>query len=131
MIKNDFSLFQRHCEKALAHLTESCIERFRETKDEESRIKLMYEIVLKLPIGVTDNNGKDLTTANQLRDKGNAYFAQKDYDNALKSYNDGIIKCPQSSSTYFLHLNVLSKIHYFELGIKPTFKVKLVFIKFK
>lgn len=98
MNKNDFSLFQKYCEKALVHLTEECIENFKDTRDEESRIKLIYNIALKLPIGVTEHNGKDLDTAKKLKDKGNGYFSNKDYENALKSYNLGIIKCSQKSS---------------------------------
>lgn len=97
MNKNDFSLFQKYCEQALSHLTEECIESFKETRDEESRIKLLYKVALRLPIGFTENNGKNLETAKQLKDKGNGYFAKKDYDSALKSYNSGIIKCPQNT----------------------------------
>lgn len=97
MKKTDFNLFQKYCEKALAQLTEECVQQFKETKDEESRIRLLYKIGLKLPIGVTENNGKDFEVAKKLKDTGNGCFAKKNYDNALKAYNEGIIKCPQNS----------------------------------
>lgn len=102
MNKNDFNLFQKYCEKALCQLTKEHIENFEDTKDEESRIKLLYTIALKLPIGVTVNNGKNLEVTKQFKESGNGYFAKKDYENALKSYNDGIIQCPQSSGWYLL-----------------------------
>lgn len=97
MNRNNFSSFQKYCEKALCQLTKECVESFIDTNDEESRIKLLYSIALKLPISITENNGKDLEAAKRSKDEGNGYFAKKDYNNALNTYNDGIIKCPQNT----------------------------------
>ncbi|KAJ8951452.1 hypothetical protein NQ318_006883 [Aromia moschata] len=88
--KNDYTLFQKYCEKTIGKLTEECVESFRATKDEESRIKLIYDNAGLLPITVEENNGKNL-------EKHNRKKSRKDYDNALKAYNAGIIKCPQDS----------------------------------
>lgn len=101
MNKNDFSLFQKYCEEVLRQLNEECIESFRETKEEESRIKLIYEIALKFPIEITEKNGKDFEAAKRYKVQGNNFFANKDYHSALNSYNDGIIRCPQNSGKYF------------------------------
>ncbi|KAJ8934866.1 hypothetical protein NQ314_013140, partial [Rhamnusium bicolor] len=118
MDKNDLSLFQKYCEKTIGKLTEDCIEKFRATKDEESRIKLLYDKAVLIPINVMPNNGKNSEVAQQEKVKGNSYFAKKDYTNALKAYNKGIIKCPQDTVPARELLSILisnRSATYFEL----------------
>ncbi|XP_056645073.1 SET and MYND domain-containing protein DDB_G0273589-like [Diorhabda sublineata] len=95
-VKN-YTLLQNYCEKAISQLSGECIERFKKTKDEYSRIKLLYEAATSIPITILELNGKTLKNSLERKIEGNSYFAKKDYINALKCYNDGIIKCPQNS----------------------------------
>lgn len=96
MNKNISSSFQKCCEKALDGLTKEFVISFLEAKDEETRIKLMYEPCLKLPLGYTKDNGKNFEDAKKLKETGNMHFASREYEKALNTYNKGILKCPQS-----------------------------------
>ncbi|KAJ8923754.1 hypothetical protein NQ315_010335 [Exocentrus adspersus] len=137
--RNDSTLFQKYCEKTIGKLTDECIAEFGATADEEARIKLLYDKALQIPIAISPNNGKDIETAQQEKVKGNSYFAKKDYTNALKCYNNGIVKCPQDtvpsrellsilisnrSATYFElkeYKRVFNDIDYLtEIGSYPT-----------
>lgn len=103
-VRNDCTLFQKYCEKAIGKLTNDCIENFKATTDEEARIRLLYEEATQIPIIASPNNGKDIEIAQQEKTRGNSYFAKKDYSNALKAYNNGIIKCPQDTGMWFIKL---------------------------
>ncbi|CAH1153779.1 unnamed protein product [Phaedon cochleariae] len=94
---NDCMLFQKYCEEAIGDLTAELVGQFEAANDEQSRIQLLYSSTLKLPVILKQKNGKDLNEAQEQKTKGNAYFARKDYSNALKAYNTGIVKCPQDS----------------------------------
>ncbi|XP_018578853.1 SET and MYND domain-containing protein 4-like [Anoplophora glabripennis] len=116
--RKDCTLFQKHCEKIIGKLTEECIDNFKATADEEARIKFLYDQAVQIPITISPNNGKDIEIAQQEKIKGNSYFAKKDYTNALKSYNNGIIKCPQNTAPSRELLTILisnRSATYFEL----------------
>lgn len=108
------TIFQEYCEKVINKLTEECIENFRVTKDEDTRVKLLYEAALSIPINFIQNNGKDFQAAQVEKVKGNAFFAKKDYSNALQTYSRGICICPQATREYlfkiFLSCSVLSEL---------------------
>lgn len=110
--RNDCTLFQKYCEKAIGKLTDDCIENFKATTDEEARIRLLYKEATQIPIIVSPNNGKDVEIAQQEKSKGNSYFAKKDYCNALKAYNNGIIKCPQDTGMCGVIKNLHIKLSY-------------------
>ncbi|KAG5899711.1 hypothetical protein JTB14_030102 [Gonioctena quinquepunctata] len=95
--KNDYTLFQKYCEKAIGQLTTDCIDEFQETNNEESRVKLLYDAATKIPITLTELNGKNIEVAQKAKTNGNSYFSKEDYINALRSYNIGIVICPQNS----------------------------------
>ncbi|XP_050519109.1 SET and MYND domain-containing protein 4 [Diabrotica virgifera virgifera] len=116
--KSDCSFFQKYCEHAIGQLSENELEEFRQTKDENSRIQLLYEAATNIPITLNELNGKNYELSQSEKSKGNTYFAKKDYYNALKCYNDGIIKCPQNSGEAQELLSILisnRSATYFEL----------------
>ncbi|CAG9855188.1 unnamed protein product [Phyllotreta striolata] len=116
--KNDYTVFQKYCEKAIGQLSEECIQSFKETTDEGSRIVLLYQAATKIPITIIELNGKNFEVSQEQKTKGNSYFAKKDYANALKAYNEGIIKCPQNTDESRELLSILisnRSATYFEL----------------
>lgn len=116
--RKDCTLFQKHCEKIIGKLTEECIGNFKATADEEARIKLLYDQAIQIPITTSPNNGKDIEIAQQEKTKGNSYFAKKEYSNALRSYNHGIIKCPQDTGMYCVVISLITK---YRLMISKTY----------
>lgn len=99
------TVFQRYCEKAVAAINEQDVENFKKTTNEEDRIKIIYQFAKNIPIE-SIKNGKNYDEAQGEKAKGNGFFARKDYENALKAYNRGIICCPQTSGKqYFSNIN--------------------------
>ncbi|RZC42755.1 SET and MYND domain-containing protein 4 [Asbolus verrucosus] len=94
MIK--ISHFQKYCEKAIEKLSEDEVTKFKLTTREDERIKIMYDFTKTIPISLT-NNGKNLDLAREAKEKGNTFFVGKKCEEALNSYNYGIIMCPQDS----------------------------------
>uniref|UniRef100_A0AAR5PKL8 Protein-lysine N-methyltransferase SMYD4 n=2 Tax=Dendroctonus ponderosae TaxID=77166 RepID=A0AAR5PKL8_DENPD len=95
-MKSDISQFQRYCEKAIGQLTAESLEAFKETKDDVARIQVMYPLAQQIPL---DPGGcsKNFQEAEQLKSAGNRAFALKDYSEAIQSYNQAIICCPQQT----------------------------------
>lgn len=93
---NNSSIFQNYCENAIKKLKNDDIEQFKLTKDDETRIKIIYNVAKTMEINYNDN-GKDFNRAQEEKNLGNQYFVKKDYKNALNSYNNGIILCPQNT----------------------------------
>lgn len=101
-MKTNITEFQKYCEKAIGKLTPECIESFRDTKDDITRIQLMYNVAKQIPLTVPDDGDKNVKVAEDRKNEGNNFFAKKDYINAIKCYNDGIIRCPQESGNCVL-----------------------------
>ncbi|XP_060525878.1 SET and MYND domain-containing protein 4-like [Cylas formicarius] len=97
MSKNNIILFQKYCENAIGKLSDECIDAFKGTKDDVSRIKLMYDTAKKISIIIPEASDKDIKVAENMKNEGNKLFARRDYRNALKLYDEGIIKCPQGT----------------------------------
>ncbi|CAG9765419.1 unnamed protein product [Ceutorhynchus assimilis] len=95
-MKASITDFQKYCEKAIGKLTPECIEAFRQTKDDISRIQLMYDVAKQIPLSACESD-KAFKLAEAKKNEGNKYFAKKDYHKAIRCYNDGIICCPQES----------------------------------
>lgn len=96
-MKSNITDFQKYCEKAIGKLTEKCVDAFRDTKDDISRIQLMYDVAKQIPLAAANDNDKDYKVAEERKNDGNKLFAKKDYANAIRCYNEGIIRCPQES----------------------------------
>ncbi|KAH0820334.1 hypothetical protein GEV33_002458 [Tenebrio molitor] len=88
--------FQRYCEKAIGQLSEEDVDKFKSTTREDERIKMLYDFARKVPIAAA-TNGKDFKLAEEAKLKGNKLFAEKKYEEAINSYNCGIIVCPQDT----------------------------------
>lgn len=91
--------FQKYCEKAISKLSEEDVEKLKKTTREEERIKLLYDVAKTLPINIIPN-GKIFDKAQDAKIKGNKFFAAKNYEKALSSYNNGIIVCPQDTGNF-------------------------------
>ncbi|XP_030752090.1 SET and MYND domain-containing protein DDB_G0284059-like isoform X1 [Sitophilus oryzae] len=89
--------FRAFCEKAIANLTIEDVDSFKSAKDDISRIRIMQDIAKLVSIGIPEDAGKDYMVAESKKSEGNQLFGRKDYKNALKCYNEGIIKCPQET----------------------------------
>ncbi|XP_030750279.1 tetratricopeptide repeat protein 4-like [Sitophilus oryzae] len=83
--------------KAIANLTIEDVDSFKSAKDDISRIRIMQDIAKLVSIGIPEDAGKDYMVAESKKSEGNQLFGRKDYKNALKCYNEGIIKCPQET----------------------------------
>ncbi|XP_050308139.1 SET and MYND domain-containing protein 4-like [Anthonomus grandis grandis] len=95
-MKTNITDFQKYCEKAIGKLSNDCIESFREAKDDITRIKLMYDVAQQIPLG-SGSSDKDVKLAEEKKNEGNRFFAKKEYGDAIKCYNHGIIYCPQET----------------------------------
>lgn len=94
------TIFQKYCEKAIAKLSEEEVEKFKSTSRDDERIKMLYDIAKTVPV-TTISNGKNFKQAQEEKIKGNNFFAKKNYEEALRRYNCGIIVCPQDSGMLF------------------------------
>ncbi|KAF7268904.1 hypothetical protein GWI33_018006 [Rhynchophorus ferrugineus] len=97
MVQPNITEFQKFCEKALARLEPNDLNEFKGTKDDLSRIKVLFDIAKSIPVSLPEENAKDFSAAELSKNEGNALFAKKEYETALKSYNKGIIRCPQET----------------------------------
>ncbi|XP_066138308.1 SET and MYND domain-containing protein 4-like [Euwallacea fornicatus] len=95
-MKASISDFQKNCEKIIGKLTEECIDQFRETKDDVTRIRYMYDVAKLIPL-VPQETDKCFKFAEDQKNLGNKHFAKKEYGRAVQCYNAGIIRCPQES----------------------------------
>lgn len=57
----------------------------------------MYDVAKQIPLAAANDNDKDFKVAEERKNGGNKLFAKKDYANAIRCYNEGIIRCPQES----------------------------------
>lgn len=63
-IMNNSSIFQNYCENAIKKLKNDDIEQFKLTKDDETRIKIIYNVAKTMEINYNDN-GKDFNRAQE------------------------------------------------------------------
>nr|CAH7730448.1 unnamed protein product [Callosobruchus chinensis] len=112
------SEFQKCCQNVIDQLTPETLDKLNESKDEETRIRTLYEVVTKIGIVPDKQRGKSYEGALEGKTAGNGFFAKKDYKNALKTYNKGIVLCPQDSKESRELLTILisnRSATYFEL----------------
>lgn len=88
-------MFQKICNKIVEKLNENECEKFKALESDEERIRFIYSFANTLPIVLKDS-GKNFEEAQQKKVKGNGFFAKKEYEPALRAYNEGITKCPQN-----------------------------------
>lgn len=87
--------FQKDCDKIVQKLQESDCEKFKQLEGNDEQVRFMYEFAKTMPIVLKDG-GKNFEDAQRKKAEGNALFAKKEYEEAIRAYNDGIIKCPQN-----------------------------------
>ncbi|KAL3290275.1 hypothetical protein HHI36_023623 [Cryptolaemus montrouzieri] len=91
------SNFQTDCQNSIDRIPEEVLSAFNSAKDAESRVKIIYEYI-NISVEL-DTNRKNLSIAEAEKANGNKYFAKKDYKNAVKAYNTGIMSCPQNTDS--------------------------------
>ncbi|KAG5895074.1 hypothetical protein JTB14_021038 [Gonioctena quinquepunctata] len=63
--------------------------------NDEAKIKVAYGIFFRDNVDFKRGECKNLRTAFEEKQAGNECYSKRDYKEALKHYNTGIIKCPQ------------------------------------
>ncbi|XP_044752268.1 SET and MYND domain-containing protein 4-like [Coccinella septempunctata] len=90
--------FQRECEKAIASISKEDVSKFNTAINHECRIKVINKYANSLSVKLVEPR-KDIEVAEKEKVKGNCFFAKKDYKSAIKSYNAGIVSCPQNDDS--------------------------------
>lgn len=91
----DKTTFQKECNKVVRKLTEQDVEQFKSLESDEERVRFIYHHAKSMLVELKDG-GKNLKEARDKKEEGNALFAGKDYEGAIRAYNEGIVKCPQN-----------------------------------
>lgn len=91
--------FQSECEKVIRLISDEDITKFNDAKDHESRIETIFKYADTIPIELKESV-KNMKIAEAEKAKGNSFFAKKNYDNAIKCYNLGIVNCPQNDGEF-------------------------------
>lgn len=92
------SIFQQECDKIVQRLHEDDCEKFKILENDEERIRFMYGFAKAMPL-VLKGCGKSVEDAQRKKVEGNAFFAEREYEGALRAYNEGIVKCPQNEGS--------------------------------
>lgn len=100
--------FVAHCTEIISSLQLEDVNNFKNTYDDQSRVKYLYPFATKVPLHPCET-GKDFEKAQSEKLRGNEKFSEKNMPAAITLYSAGMTVCPLDTGK---HLNYFLKYFF-------------------